>query len=269
MPHIILLNGAPRKTGNTLRIAEWVAEGAQQQGADVTVIHLTDERIDHCQGCETCARTGRCIIQDDHEAICQQLEQAQGVIVCAPVYGGFYSSVLKTFLDRLTCTLGFTGRFAHLCAVGVTTARYDFRAKNAKDIAAALGSSWLNPGYVSGTIHKQVMDTKKSRNIVVSPENSPRLYAAAIKMGGKLVADIQQEKRGALPLPVRLLFRHLVLPGIAKILVNEQGKLPFLYQKMEEQGIINATLLRRHAAQMQRLSPDRPWKTGEKVKFTP
>lgn len=128
-----------------------------------------------------------------------------------------------------------------------------------------LNTSWLIPGYVSGYIHKQVMDTKKSRNIVLSPENSPRLHTAALKMGSKLLADIQQEKRGALPLPIRWLFRHLVLPGIAKILVNEREKVPFLYQKMEEQGIINAHLLRRHTARMQHLAPDRAWKTGEKI----
>lgn len=266
MTRVILLNGGPRKHGNTFRVAEWVAEGVAKQGAEVTVVHLVDHAIEHCRGCETCGRTGECVIRDDHESICLQLEQAQGVIVCSPVYGGVYASILKTFFDRLSATLGFTGRFAHLCSVGVTTARFDFRARNAKDIASMLNTSWLKPGYVSGYIHKQVMDTKKSRNLVLSHENSPRLYDNALRMGEKLVGDIHQGKRGSLPLPVRLIFRHFVLPGIARILINERERSAFLYEKMEEQGIITPALLRRHEKRMERAA-GRPWKTGEKVKF--
>jgi transcriptional regulator GlxA family with amidase domain len=58
MTDIILLNGGPRKNGNTMRIAEWVAEGARTQGAQVEVIHLVDQHIEHCRGCDACARTG-------------------------------------------------------------------------------------------------------------------------------------------------------------------------------------------------------------------
>jgi multimeric flavodoxin WrbA len=266
MTNIVLINGAPRKRGNTFRLAGWVAEGARQEGAEVSVVHLVDQRIEHCRGCESCARTGECVIDDDHEGICRQLDEAQGVIVCSPVYGGSYSSLFKTFFDRLSCTLGFTGRFSHLCAVGVTTARFDFRKKTAKELAEALLSSWTDPGYVTGYIHKQVMDTRRSRNIILSPENSPKIHAAALRMGGKLVVDARAGKRGALPLPVRLLFRHFVLPGIAKILINEKERMSFLYRTMEEQGFITEALLERHAKRMERAG-ERPWKTGEKIKF--
>ncbi len=35
--------------------------------------------------------------------------------------------MIKTFFDRLTNTLGFTGRFDHLCTVGITTAKLGSR----------------------------------------------------------------------------------------------------------------------------------------------
>lgn len=88
MNNLILINGGPRKIGNTMRIAEWVAEGARTQGARVATIHLVDRHIEHCRGCDACGRTGRCIIKDDHAAICEQLDRAQGAIVCSPIFGG-------------------------------------------------------------------------------------------------------------------------------------------------------------------------------------
>jgi multimeric flavodoxin WrbA len=266
MARIVLLNGGPRKRGNTIQIAAWVAQGARDAGGEVEVIHLADHHIAHCRGCETCGHTGACVIHDDHESICQVLDQAQGLIVCSPVFGGFYSAILKTFLDRLTCTLGFSGRFNHLCTVGVTTAKYDFRLKTAKDIAA-INSSWSGSGHVTGYIHKSVLDTKKSRIVTLTPENSPKLYRSSLRMGARLVDDVREGRRDELPLPVRLLFKYLVLPGIARILVNHRDQAAFLYRTMEQQGMINEAFLRKHARRMARVVADGQHKTLEKVVF--
>ncbi|MCP4536484.1 MAG: flavodoxin family protein [Chloroflexi bacterium] len=268
MNKIIVLNGGPRKRGNTFRIAEWVAQGARKKGAQVQIIHLVDHRIEHCRGCYACGHTGKCVIQDDHESICEQLEQAQGVIVCSPVFSGSYASILKTFIDRLTSLLGFTGRFAHLCSVGVTTARYDFTGKTAKEISSTINTSWSQPGYVTGYIHKSIIDTSKSQNLELSSENSVKLYSTAIQMGEKLVDDIAEGKRGALPFHVRMLFKYFVLPGIARILLNNQDSAQFLCQTMEEQGVINDAVREKHAAKMRRIPPNSEWKTSEKINFS-
>ncbi|MBN1583604.1 MAG: flavodoxin family protein [Anaerolineae bacterium] len=228
------------------------------------IIHLIDYRIEHCRGCEVCGHTGQCAIRDDHQSICQKLERAQGVIICSPVFGGFYSAILKTFYDRLTCTLGFSGRFNHLCTVAITTAKYDFRVKTAKDMAT-LSSSWRGSGHITGYIHKSVLDTGKSRIVTLTPQNSPRLYASALKMGAKLVDDIRQGRRDDLPLPVRLLFKYLVLPGIAKILINHRDQAEFLYQTMKRQGIITDRLLQKHARHMAKIAADGECKTLEKI----
>ncbi|MBN1262696.1 MAG: flavodoxin family protein [Anaerolineae bacterium] len=266
MTQIIVLNGGPRKHGNTFRIAQWVAEGAAGAGADIDVIHLGDYHIEHCRGCESCGHLGHCVIQDDHEDICRRLDQAQGLIVCSPVFGGWYSAILKTFYDRLTCTLGFTGRFDHLHIVGITTAKYDFRLKNAKEITT-LNSSWSSSGRTTGYIHKSVLDTKQSCIVTLTPENSPKLYRSAHRMGEKLVADIAANRPGTLPLPVRLLFKHLVLPGIGHILINHRKQAEFLYQALVDHGIITETLLKKHTRRMARIESDGVHKTTERIKF--
>jgi len=266
MTDIILINGGPRKHGNTMQVAEWVAEGAKTQGARVEIIHLVDWHIERCRGCNACARTGFCAIKDDHTAICEKLDQAQGAIVCSPIFGGSYSAIMKTFFDRLTNTIGFTGRFDHLCTVGITTAKFDFRLKVAQDLAA-LNSSWSGTGYASGYIHKSVLDKTRCLILTLSPENSPVLYASAHRLGEKLVRDIEQGRRSALPWMVRLIFKYLVLPGIGQVLVNHRAEVPFLYQVMQEKNIINDALLAKHARQMAHLKPNLVSKTTEKVVF--
>jgi multimeric flavodoxin WrbA len=267
MSKVIVLNGGPRKQGNTFQIAKWVAEGIERKGGDVEIIHLVDYHIEHCRGCYACARSGECVIRDDHESICERLEQAQGVIVCSPVFSGSYSSILKTFIDRLTSLLGFTGRFSHLCSVAITTARYDFTGKTAQELASIINGSWSQPGYVTGYIHKSVVDRKKSQVVTFTPENSPALYETATQMGEKLVDDINQGKRGTLPFAVRMLFKYLVLPGIGKLLLNDQDNAQFLYQTMEKQGIINDALREKHA-KMRQIRQNIEWKTAEKISFS-
>ncbi len=267
MSKIIVLNGGPRKRGNTFRIAEWVAQGARNKGAQVQIIHLADHHVEHCRGCYACGQTGKCVIRDEHESICEQLEGAQGLIICSPVFSGSYSSILKTFIDRLTSLLGFTGRFAHLCSVGITTARYDFTGKTAKEIASTVNTSWSQPGYVTGYIHKSVVDMKKSQIVTLTAENSRKLYQNATQMGEKLVDDIEQGKQGTLPFSIRMLFKYLVLPGIGKLLLNNQDEAQFLCRTMEEQGVINDAVREKHAAKMRRVPQNGVYKTSAKISF--
>ena len=166
----------------------------------------------------------------------------------------------------MTNTIGFTGRFDHLCTVGITTAKFDFRIKVARDLAA-LNSSWSGTGYVTGCIHKSVLDRKKSRMLILSPENSPTLYASAHRMGEKLVRDIRAGRRSTLPFPVDLLFKYFVLPGIGRVLINHRDETPFLYQVMQDKGVITEALLAKLARKMARLPPDPVSKTTEKVMF--
>ena len=87
MINLILINGGPHKSGNTMCIAEWLAEDARTHGARVETIHPVDRHIEHCRGCDACGRTGRCIIKVDHAAICVQLDQATRAIVCSLIFG--------------------------------------------------------------------------------------------------------------------------------------------------------------------------------------
>jgi len=74
-------------------------------------LHVVDWRVEYCQGCFTCLRTGTCPIADDVPAIRERLLNADGIVVGSPVYGDGPTALLKTLLDRLTLLNLYTRTF--------------------------------------------------------------------------------------------------------------------------------------------------------------
>lgn len=267
MSKVLVINGGPRKNGNTFQIVQWAIEGVIQKGAEVEVVHLIDLNIKHCTGCNTCAIIGHCAIKDDHESVCKKLEKAEGLIICSPIYAGTCSSIIKTFEHRLANTLGFTGRFSHLCSVGITTGDFDFRSKNAKSLAGTIISSWEKPGYITGYIHKSKINNKNNLRITITKQNSPKLYLGAVKMGRKLVNDIEKDRKGKLPFIIRIVFNKIVLPGIARIMINQKEDAVYLYNLLEKRGYIDENIINKVKKKNARLKSINQYSTIEKLVF--
>ncbi|HDD42969.1 MAG TPA: flavodoxin family protein [Nitrososphaeria archaeon] len=77
-------------------------KSCEEAGASTDFIHLADYEIEPCQACFDCApqRAGRCVLEDDFEEVSKRLLEADGLIVCSPVYFGLVSGKLKNFMDR-------------------------------------------------------------------------------------------------------------------------------------------------------------------------
>ena len=101
---IILVNGSPRKDGNTARLLQVAAEGAKEIG-DIKIIHLIDYKIFPCVGCvsdeEKLCRYP-CVIEDDMKEIYEQIIYSDGMIFASPIYWYSPSGIMKNFIDRLT-----------------------------------------------------------------------------------------------------------------------------------------------------------------------
>ena len=63
---ILLLQGSPRKKGNSITLAEQIVEGAESVGATVEKIYLHSQDISPCQACYACHRPDSigCAIDD-------------------------------------------------------------------------------------------------------------------------------------------------------------------------------------------------------------
>jgi multimeric flavodoxin WrbA len=136
---LICLNGSPNKNGNTATAMAWVATGAEDSGAEVEWIHITDLDINYCKGCNTCLKTGECILPDDMQTVLKKIRDADGVIAGSPVYGGRPTAQLKTLMDRLTLLKLYAGILGEGYSVGVATSGIAPTKKVAKDSASMFG----------------------------------------------------------------------------------------------------------------------------------
>ncbi len=148
---IIVLNGSPKKAGNTSTAMQWVLEGCQaaaeknQVSLKIDWIHVTDQEIRYCQGCHTCLRAGNCPINDDVPGILSKLENANGIVVGSPVYEGYPTAQLKTLMDRIALKRLYYGILEHPLTVGVATSGIAPTRVTAKIVANVFG---IRRGYV-------------------------------------------------------------------------------------------------------------------------
>ncbi|WP_048150094.1 flavodoxin family protein [Methanolacinia paynteri] len=99
---ILALLGSPRgKKGNTYRLIESALKGAEDAGAEILFVDITEMDIGYCTGCSTCYSTGSCIQGDDYEDILDLILESDGIILGSPVYINSVTAQLKTLFDRM------------------------------------------------------------------------------------------------------------------------------------------------------------------------
>ena len=98
--HVLVISTSPRKGGNSDTLADAFIQGAREAGHVVEKIALCDKTIGFCKGCLTCVKTQRCVIQDDANAIVQQMLTADVIAFATPIYYYGICGQMKTLLDR-------------------------------------------------------------------------------------------------------------------------------------------------------------------------
>lgn len=101
--NILVLNGSPRKHGNTAFMIDAFLDGAKQQGHHVDVISVCEKNINGCLACEYCHTKGNgaCIQQDDMQEIYPLLQEAEMVVLASPVYYHGFSGQLQCAINRI------------------------------------------------------------------------------------------------------------------------------------------------------------------------
>jgi len=109
--YILVLNGSPRRNGNSAALAEQAAAGARSAGAEVETFFLHGMDIHPCDACESCqeATEGACIIEDDMRLLYPKLRQAAGILISSPIYWFTVSAQTKLCIDRWYALEGSQG----------------------------------------------------------------------------------------------------------------------------------------------------------------
>ena len=100
---VLLINGSPRKEGNTSIALKEVAQQLSKEGIDSEIVWIGNKPIRGCMACGQCKEQalGRCIFNDD---ICNQISEkfseADALIVGSPVYYGQPNGALLSIIQR-------------------------------------------------------------------------------------------------------------------------------------------------------------------------
>ena len=103
---VIAFNGSPRKKWNTATLIEKALEGAASHGAKTELIYLYDLNFKGCISCFACKTIGgksygRCAVKDDLTPLFKKIEKADAIILGSPIYFGYVSGEMKSFMERL------------------------------------------------------------------------------------------------------------------------------------------------------------------------
>ena len=106
--YILGINGSPRENGNTQVFLDMVLRRSSELGAETKSIWLGDRSIKGCRACYGCVEAKRCVVEDDFQAVFEEIMKADAVILGSPTYHASVTADMKALLDRA----GFCGRWA-------------------------------------------------------------------------------------------------------------------------------------------------------------
>lgn len=109
MLNIVAIYGSPRRKQNSDVLLDKALGSFGDEEADITRLYASKADIRPCMGCESCYKTGRCVIRDDMRQVYDRLNRADIVITATPVYFYTVPSELKKIIDR--CQAVWSGKY--------------------------------------------------------------------------------------------------------------------------------------------------------------
>ena len=127
---ILLINGSPKREGNTFIALSEVAKTLESEGVDTEIIHVGHKDIHGCIACRKCEELGKCVFDDLVNEVNKKFEAADGIVIGSPVYYASPAGTLISFLDRLFYSASFdksmkVGAAVAVARRGGTTATFD------------------------------------------------------------------------------------------------------------------------------------------------
>ena len=102
----ILINGSPRKNGNTASLLKKVQEGLESSGCETKLVHLRDLNFKGCISCLACKVKGSkcnglCALRDDLRPVLEETLASDILVVGSPVYWYYPTAATRAFTERL------------------------------------------------------------------------------------------------------------------------------------------------------------------------
>ena len=101
MKKVLILEGSPRRNGNSAILSDEFARGAKEAGCDVEKVRITGKKIAGCLGCNGCYRNGgECVQKDDMAEVREKMLAADVIVLASPIYFYSMTAQMKAVIDR-------------------------------------------------------------------------------------------------------------------------------------------------------------------------
>lgn len=98
---VLIINGSPRKNGNTTIAVNEMVKIFEEEGLETRVVQIGNNNIRGCIACGSCFKKGQCVFDDVVNELAPEFESADGLVVASPVYYASANATLIACLDRL------------------------------------------------------------------------------------------------------------------------------------------------------------------------
>lgn len=132
MKRVVIISTSLRNRSNSDLLAEQFMEGAKSAGHEVEKIELRGKKIAFCRGCFSCAKLGRCVINDDVNGIMEKVMQADVIVWATPIYYYEMSGQMKTLIDRMNGMYNQDYRFREIYLLTTAAENEDFVPQRAE-----------------------------------------------------------------------------------------------------------------------------------------
>ena len=115
---VLMLNGSPKKDGNTARALREMERIFSENGVETEIIQVGGKDIRGCSACCYCYEHAKCVFDDIVNETAEKLKDADGLVLASPVYYAAANGTLVAMLDRLF----YSSRFDKTMKVGASVA---------------------------------------------------------------------------------------------------------------------------------------------------
>jgi multimeric flavodoxin WrbA len=113
---VLLVNGSPRKEGNTALALKEMEKVFATEGIETVIVQVGSQNIRGCIACGKCGELGKCVFDDVVNEYAKVFEECDGIVVGSPVYYASANATLIAFLDRMF----YSTRFDKTMKVGAS-----------------------------------------------------------------------------------------------------------------------------------------------------
>ena len=128
--NVLLINGSPRKDGNTAIALEEMTKVFMQEGIEAETVQVGNQAVRGCIACGSCSENRKCVFSDIVNETAAKFEACDGLVIASPVYYASANGTLISFLDRLFFSTPFdktmkVGASVAVARRGGTSATFD------------------------------------------------------------------------------------------------------------------------------------------------